>query len=124
MIEFYEEKNGFANYQQGWPQKGDKVYRFADLHTPKMEAVIIKAKKMYRDACDKYIKKHGDRGSCILGNGIYIYVKPPKARRVFRMELITPVGQSDSASYACKDPVIAYLKENDIDSWYEHGRMD
>ena len=126
MIEFYEEKNGFGDYQQVWPGEDTKVYRFADLHKPEVEAVLKKAQEMYTKACTAYFKAHGDGGSCVLGNGIYLAVKPPKARRVFRLQIAFPRGggQSEGASYACKDPVLAYLKENGIDAWYECGRMD
>lgn len=126
MIEYYEEKNGFANFQRFWGSDDTKVYRFADLHKPEVEKVLLKAQEMYTKACKAYFKKKGDYGSCVMGNGIYIAVKPPRARIAYRLEICRPIGggQSEGASYACKDPVLAFLKENGIDAWYEHGRMD
>lgn len=126
MIEFYEEKNGFGEYQRVWNTDDVKVYRFADLHQPEVEKVLNKAQEMYTKACKAYFKEHGDYGSCVMGNGIYIAVKPPKKRNVYRLEICRPIGggQSEGASYHCKDPVLAYLKENGIDAWYECGRMD
>jgi hypothetical protein len=125
MIEFYEEKEGFGQWQRVYG--GDrKVYRFSDLHDPKVEAVLKKAQDMYTKACQAHFKKHGDFGSCVLGNGLAIAVKPPKARSVFKLLICSPRGggQSESAGYSCKDPVLAFLKENGIDAWYECGRMD
>lgn len=126
MIEFYEEKEGFGSWQRIWNLGDKKAYRFSDLHTPEVEAVLKKAQDMYTKACKAYFRKNGDFGSCVLGNGIHIAVKPPKARNAFSMCICSPRegGQSEGAGYACKDPVLKFLKDNGIDAWYEHGRMD
>lgn len=122
-VSFYEESNGFADYQRIWGLPDNvRVNRWADLH--KAENVIKTARQMYLDLGQKHLAKNGDMGTCVLGNGIYVAVKPPRARNLYRLCIATSVGQSDSASYACKDPVLAYLKDNGIDAWYEHGRMD
>lgn len=121
-ITFYEEVNGFEDYQKLWKNHGHKDYRFEDLH--KAEAVILKAREMYRDLQQKFIDTGGDRGTCVLGNGIYIAVLPPRARIAFEMKLCSPLGQSDFPSSHCKDPVLKFLKDNGLDCWYECGRMD
>lgn len=127
MIEYREEKDGFGSTDKIWyPEmiKDLKVFTFKELHKPEVEAVIEKARKMYRDDCAKYLKKHKDGGSCVLGNGIYIAVKPLRARTVFKLELCTPMGQGEGAGYKCKDKVMNFLQQNGINCWYECGRMD
>lgn len=126
MIEFYEEIHGFGEYQRIYYLGDYRTYTFSELHKPKTEEIVKKAKAMYAKACTAHRKKHGDRGSCVLGNGIYIAIKRPRFKHPFKMMLCAPVGggQSDSASYACKDPVLKFLKDNGIEAWYEHGRMD
>lgn len=123
-IEFYEEKNGFGEYQRIGNPTDTRVYRFADLHDPKVEAVLVKAQKMYRELGEAVLKKKGDMGTCVLGNGLYIAVKPPRARSAFMMKIAGTVGQSETASYGAKDEVLKFLKDNGIDAWYECGRMD
>jgi len=124
MIEFYEETHGFGEYQRIYYLGDNRTYTFAELH--KLEKVIKTAQAMYEKACKAYFKKHGDFGSAILGNGIYVAVKRPRFKHPFKMMLVAPRGggQSDGASFASKDPVLKYLKENGIDAWYDHGRMD
>ena len=122
MIEFYEEKDGFGEYQRVYHLGDHKVYRFEDLH--KLEKVIETARKMWREASAAYMKKEGDVGSCVLGNGLAVAVKPPKKRNIYKLLIATPVGQSESPGWHTMQPVIDYLKANGLDVWYECGRMD
>lgn len=125
-IEFYEEKNGFGEFQRLGPYstKERRVYRFAELHQPEVEKVLGQARSMYMALSMAYLKKHGDVGTCVLGNGLYIAVKPPRARSAFMLRIAGAMGQSESPGYACKDAVLKFLKDNGIDAWYECGRMD
>lgn len=123
-VTFYEEEHGFGEYQRVYYPGDNRSYTFAELHAK--DDVIRTAREMYAKACRAYFKKNGDFGSCVLGNGIYVNVKRPRFKQPFKMMIAHPSGggQSESAGYSTKDPVIAYLKANGIDAWYDHGRMD
>ena len=123
-MKFYEEEKGFRDFQRLYYTDDKKVYRFEDLHNPKVEAVILEAGRLWTEASSEYIKLHGDTGSCVLGNGIFVALKPPRRRNIYKLKLASPQGQGEGPGEGTKDPVLKYLKDNGIDCWYECGRMD
>lgn len=124
-LKFYEDENGFSNYQRIYYLKeGLRVYRMHELHVPAMEKIILHAQKQYVALCEKHIKKHGDGGSVIMGKGLFVAVKPPGRRNVFKLQICHPRGQGDGPAYAAQSQVLSFLFENGVDAWYEHGHMD
>ncbi len=119
-IQFHEEKDGFYDFQRA--SSNTKAYTWADVHAK--TAIIEEAQRRWTAASAAHMEKNGDRGTCVLGNGLAIAVKPKGKRVAYTLLICLPVGQSEFPGYATKDKIEKFLKDNGLDCWYECGRMD
>ena len=67
---------------------------------------------------------YDDRGSCVLGAGIEIWVVKPGARVAKPEVVIRQVAQGNLSSSAAAEPAIEFLREQGIDARWNDGRMD
>jgi hypothetical protein len=102
------------------------TYKSADLL--KMKSVIDTAREMWLEASRKEFQKTGDRGSCIVGDGITVYFIPPKCRKPVEFFIIrsssVAFAQGSLHYEATMQIALDYLKENGVECRYNHGRMD
>jgi hypothetical protein len=103
-----------------------RTYKKAEIE--KMSAIIEKAKQMWDAASKEEFSKTGDRGSCIMGDGIEILYVPPRCRKPQKLMIIpsrTVAYAQGSLHYeATKDVALRFLEENGIECQYNYGRMD
>jgi hypothetical protein len=103
-----------------------KTYKPADME--KMKTVIETAREMWDEQAKKEFEKYGDRGSCIVGDGIVVSYIPPRCRKPTELFII----RSSSVAYcqgnlhyeATLHVALDYLKSHGIECRYNHGRMD
>lgn len=89
---------------------------------------IIHATKLWAHAAGEYYKKHGDTGTCIVGDGIGIYLIPKGCRKPQKV-LIIPSSrvahcQGSSHYEATKSVAMEYLREQGLETHYNYGFMD
>lgn len=104
-----------------------KIYRQEDLDTDAFRLVIADAAKLWHKRVTAYYKEHGDTGSCIMGDGIMIAVRPPRRRNTFKYRILAPPGGfgMGSGPYEGSAPeVVDFLKARGVDCWYDYGHMD
>jgi hypothetical protein len=65
-----------------------------------------------------------DRGTCVLGAGIEVWVVKPGGRIANPEVVIRQVSQGNCSSYAAAEPAIEFLRENGINARWNDGRMD
>ena len=65
-----------------------------------------------------------DRGTCVLGAGIELWVVKPGARTAQPEVLIRQVAQGNVSSHAAAKPAIEFLREQGISARWCDGRMD
>jgi len=102
------------------------TYKSADLL--KMKSVIDTAREMWLEASRKEFQKTGDRGSCIMGDGITVYFIPPRCRKPVELFIIpsreVAFAQGSLHYEATVDLALNFLREKGIVCRYNHGRMD
>jgi hypothetical protein len=103
-----------------------KTYKQADLE--KMRSLIAKATEIWKEASLKEFQKTGDRGSCVLGDGITIYYIPPRCRKPVELFIIpsrTVAFAQGSLHYEANYHLaLDFLRENGVECRYNHGWMD
>jgi hypothetical protein len=67
---------------------------------------------------------YDDRGTCVLGAGIEVWVVKPGARVARPEVLIRQVAQGNVSSHAAAKPAIEFLREQGINARWNDGRMD
>lgn len=102
------------------------VYKASDLFL--LKPFVNTARELWKDASRKEFDKRGDEGSCIMGDGIFIYLVPARCRKPVRYTLIdsheVSFAQGSLHYEATKDVALNFLKQNGIDAQYDYGRMD
>lgn len=106
---------------------GKQYYQESDL--PGLMTEILNARHMWTRCCSKYMRNHGDVGSCVIGAGISVpYV--PKGCRKPRSRMIISSSQVTGAqgSLVWEESVagiLQYLHEHGVPgAFYNPGRMD
>jgi hypothetical protein len=64
----------------------------------------------------------GDRGTCVIGAGIAIWVRGHRKRYAKSRVIVAPPGQADCGW--CKDRAMVLLEEQLEGVHFEYGRMD
>jgi hypothetical protein len=105
-----------------------KVYSYKEVESLKNSDLVSAARTLWQAKSSEYYNKHGDTGSCIMGDGIYILFKPKRCRIPQKFMLI-PSNQvarcQGSLHYEhSKDEVISFLRDNGVDCSYNYGMMD
>jgi hypothetical protein len=104
---------------------GAIVYRDADLEA--LAPALSEAAALWRTRCAEYVAQHGDVGTCVLGAGIAVPYKAPRARTVtYRVMLRPPdtAAQGASTWEASVHEVIALLESRGVHAVYSPGFMD
>ena len=105
-----------------------KVYPYKEVEVLVKSEVVSSAKQIWTVKSKEYFDQHGDRGSCIVSDGIYILYKPKRCRNPQKLMLIpsreVAFCQGSLHYEYYKDEVVAFLQENNIDCSYDYGRMD
>ena len=65
-----------------------------------------------------------DRGTCVLGAGIEVWVVKPGGRIANPEVVIRQVAQGNLSSHAAAKPAIEFLQENGVSARWSDGRMD
>lgn len=103
-----------------------KIYKTDTLE--KIKPIIEKAQKLWNEATLKLDDAHGDRGSCVLSDGIYVFFLPPRCRKPVRKMIIScnHIGKTQGSinREQTKDIALNYLTLNKVDAYYSYGRMD
>ena len=106
----------------------ETVYKLSDLETPPFKEIIADATEIWRNSCKLNFALEGDRGSCVLGAGIYVMATAPrqrKARKHFIIEAIDVAQAQGSLNWERgKDSVLNYLRERGINARYDWGFSD
>ncbi len=107
--------------------KTDNIYYEEDLQ--RFEPVIIRAKEIWKDRCEKFIKERGDRGTCVIGAGLYVNYLPSRRHRKSIKKTI--IKASEVCNAQCSQvweesmyDVMDFLVAHDIRAYYEPGVMD
>lgn len=104
------------------------AFQESDLQDPAVASVIAKAKEMWSEICAKNVASYGDRGSCVVGAGIAVYYVPKGCRKLGAKIIIAAHNVAKAqGSVTWEDgmeAVIEFLKENNINAFYEPGWMD
>lgn len=90
--------------------------------------IIAAAKELWAKRCAEYLATRGDQGSCVLSAGIAVEAVPSRCR-VSRPMMLIRAGAVTSAQgsmvwESSSAEVLAFLKENGIEAYYDCGRMD
>lgn len=103
-----------------------KIYKTKELS--QFNELIQNAKTLWVELSHLEYTKNGDRGCCVLGAGIEIYVLPPRCKHPRTLTIITfnevSPCQGEHAASSVSNAVIEFLKENGLEARYNHGRMD
>ncbi len=67
---------------------------------------------------------YDDRGTCVLGAGIEVWVVKPGGRIANPEVVISQVAQGNVSSHAAAKPAIEFLREQGINARWNDGRMD
>lgn len=106
--------------------EGYTVYKSKELE--QFQSAIEKAKQAWREASVKEYQRTGDSGSCIMGDGIYAFVVPPRCRKPQKVMLIrsssVACAQGSLHYEACYKVALEMLKEAGLEAHYDYGRMD
>lgn len=103
--------------------KETTVYRDADL--AKVAHIIEKAQEMWAMLTKAYVKRHGDRGTSVLGDGIAVWYLGPRKRKPELRRIVFPRGAQGSMNYEIfKNQVMTFLARYGIETEYLWGRMD
>jgi len=100
-----------------------KNYRRKDLE--KFVPFFNEAQQTWREKTVAHVKKHGDTGTCIIGDGIFVNYIPPRCRKAKPLKVVSPQGAQGSYNYEqFKDEIMEYLRREGVDCYYRWGRMD
>lgn len=105
-----------------------KTYSASEFEDLRCSDAVLSAIENWSKACEKSAKKFGNIGTCVLGAGIAVKVRPPRCRN-YRVFLLIPSYQvcSYQGSMIWEDSVdriISQLNKAGVDCYYKCGRMD
>jgi len=90
--------------------------------------VIAKAKAAWDTASKEQFNIHGDKGSCVMGDGIEVEVLPPRCKYPQRIMIIrsreVAYAQGSVHYEAVVDVALKILKDAGLNVSYNYGRMD
>ncbi len=104
-----------------------KVYSKEDLQ--RLEPVITEAKEIWRDRCEKFIKKRGDIGTPMSEASLYVkylpseYQKNPIRKTIIKVSEVCNAKCSAVWEVSMYD-VMDFLSDHGIKAFYESGWMD
>ena len=84
--------------------------------------LIHRAKQIMHD--EHEANGFDDRGTCVLGAGVEVWVVKPGGRIAEPEVVIGQVAQGNLSSHAAAKPAIEFLRENGINARWNDGRMD
>ncbi len=109
-------------------QEEHKIYSAKEFEELRNSTTVYEAVIKWQASCQAAIKKYGNTGSCVLGAGIAIRVKPPRCRNYRRWLLIK---SHEATNYQGSiiwehgvEKIVKELQAAGIDCYYECGRMD
>lgn len=89
---------------------------------------IIEAKMMWVARCKEYVEKHGDKGSCVIGAGIKVYMKLPRKKYAIPEMLISPYEvtpfQGSCIWESSANEIVEFLQSKGLDCFFAMGTMD
>lgn len=99
------------------------AYKKKDLE--KFQKVIQIAQDLWKAKTVAYVKEHGDKGSAVIGDGIFVDYIPPGCRKPRPLKIVSPAGAQGCGNYEqFKDEIIKYLKDSGLNCYYLYGTMD
>ena len=99
------------------------AFEHADLFPGvKTGNLIQRAKQIMHD--EHEANGFDDRGTCVLGAGIELWVVKPGGRVANPEVVIGQVAQGNVSSHAAAKPAIEFLAEHGIEARWADGRMD
>jgi hypothetical protein len=103
-----------------------KIYKASEFEALKSNPFVLEAHEQWRKATEEAFKKYGDRGACILSEGIYVEVVRPRCRKPERMRLLgSPTGvQGEAVRLAGMREAAEYLRANGIEVITHYGNVD
>lgn len=83
------------------------------LADAKVQAVLDTAKGIWREESNRLFEQYGDSGSCSIGGGIKIMVRPPRCRQGRYVVFIEPPRQyqGDTCKWGGMRNAIKYIKQ-------------
>jgi hypothetical protein len=103
-----------------------KVYKQKEIQ--EIRLLIEKAKKIWMEASKAEFDKTGDRGSCVVSDGIFVFWTPPRCKKPQKLMIIhsrdVAFAQGSLHYEATKDKALMFLKNLGVDAYYDYGRMD
>lgn len=104
----------------------EKIYKATEYEALRNHPAVAQARAQWQVATEEAHKKHGDRGSCILGEGIYVFAVRPRCRKPERMRLISPPTsvQGEVVRLAGMNEAVAFLRAAGIECFGFCGNMD
>lgn len=103
-------------------------YREADIKKPEFIAIIEEATKMWEQSCIEDFEQNGDRGSCVMGAGFFIFYIPPRCRKPIRHMVISARkvarAQGSVNWEAGYEKVLNFMKSKGLDVYYDWGYLD
>lgn len=103
-----------------------KVYKAKEIES--LKPLIEKAKKIWMEASRVEFEKTGDRGSCVVCDGIYVLWTPPRCRKPQKLMVIpsreVAFAQGSLHYEATKDKALMFLQNLGVDAGYSYGMMD
>ena len=99
------------------------AYEYADLYSGvKTGNMLERARQIMHD--EHEANGFDDRGTCVLGAGIEVWVVKPGGRLAEPEVVISQVAQGNVSSHAAAKPAIEFLREQGINARWNDGRMD
>jgi hypothetical protein len=104
-----------------------KIYNKSELYL--LKPIISKAKTLWENAAREIYLQEGDKGSCILSDGIEIYYQRDKRSKYPKKLMIIcsrEVAQCQGSLHyeVTRHVALDYLKLNGIECTYNFGNMD
>lgn len=103
-----------------------KNYKDAEIQSAEFRAVVEEARQLWSEKIEAYIAERGDRGSCVLGAGIYVNHIPKGCRNPRKMRIIyppTPYQGSCAWEHSAQE-IVDFLKSKGIECFFEYGVLD
>lgn len=102
------------------------AYTFDELYEMRIE--IGEAVALWTNKCTEYVKKNGDRGSCVMGAGIFVYVKVPNKRYARELCIISSIEvtpkQGSCIWESSQREIVDFLKSKGVECFFNQGWMD
>ena len=86
--------------------------------------IISRAKEMWKQSCDKYRALNGDKGSCVRGAGIVVYINSKFEKQEIIGQYEVTSAQGSLVWEAGVEQAVQFLRDHNLDCFYDYGRMD